>query len=59
MVLRRVRRIDIIQDLETKDGVKVRVKSIIIAPRGIKSTIEKTMRKQMGELIKKEVEKSG
>ena len=58
MVLRRVRRIDIIQDLETKDGVKVRVKSIIIAPRGIKSTIEKTMRKQMGELIKKEVENS-
>ncbi len=58
MVVRRVRRIDVIQDLITKDGVKIRVKSLVVVSRRVKSTMEKTIRKRVEELMKAEVEKS-
>ncbi|MDI6798836.1 MAG: 30S ribosomal protein S3ae [Candidatus Aenigmarchaeota archaeon] len=58
MVLRRVKRIDAIQDLQTKDGIRIRVKSLMIASRRMKSSIEKKMRREIEEMIKKEVESS-
>jgi len=58
MILRRVRRIDTVQDLQTKDGVKIRVKGLAIAPRKIKSSVEKIVRKRLKEMIKEEVESS-
>ena len=57
MVLRRARRIDVVQDLVTKDGKKITVKGLIISRR-IKSNIEKTIRARMKEVIKAEVENS-
>lgn len=58
MVLRRVRRIDTVQDLVTKDGKKVRVKGLAVISRKIKSTVKKTVGVKIKEIIKKEVESS-
>lgn len=58
MVLRRVRRIDTIQDLETKDKIKIRFKGLAIASKKINSNVEKMVRKRIEELIKEEVENS-
>jgi len=58
MVLRRVRRVDTIQDLETKDGRKIRVKGLVIIPKRVKTTIKKAVRNKVREMIKSEVEKS-
>jgi small subunit ribosomal protein S3Ae len=58
MVVHRVRRIDIIQDLKTKDGILLRVKTVVITPKKAKATIEKVMRKRVGEMIKNIVENS-
>ena len=58
MILRRIRRVDVIEDLKTKDGIGLRVKGIVIISRRIKSTIQKTIRSYVKELIKKEVEDS-
>jgi small subunit ribosomal protein S3Ae len=56
MILRRVRRIDSIQDNTTKDGIKLRVKGLAITSRKIKSSVEKVVRKKIKEIIKNEVE---
>lgn len=58
MVVRRVRRIDFIQDSMTKDGVKIRVKGLAVASRKIKSSIEKTVRNKIKEIVKNETENS-
>jgi small subunit ribosomal protein S3Ae len=58
MVVHRVRRIDIIQDLKTKDGVLLRVKVLATTSKKAKATIEKVMRKKLGEMIKNFVENS-
>jgi len=58
MVLRRIRRIDTIQDLKTLDGVKIRVKGLTIVSRKINSKTKKFMRKRVSEIIKEEVENS-
>ncbi|MCS7105715.1 MAG: 30S ribosomal protein S3ae [Candidatus Aenigmarchaeota archaeon] len=58
MVLRKIRRIDTIQDLTTSDGVKIRVKGLAIVSRKINSKTKKFMRKRISEIIKEEVEKS-
>lgn len=58
MVVRRVRRIDVIQTLETKDKVKIRVKSLVVVSKRVKSTMEKTIRKKVEEIIKDFVENS-
>jgi small subunit ribosomal protein S3Ae len=58
MVVHRVRRIDIIQDLKTKDNVLLRVKSVVITSKKAKATIEKVLRKSVGEMIKNFVENS-
>jgi len=58
MILRRIRRVDIIEDLKTKDGVMLRVKCLVIISRRVKSSIQKSIRSDVEGLIKKEVEKS-
>jgi len=58
MVLRRVRRIDAVQDITTKDGIKIRVKTLAIVSRRVKSSIQKKMRASIKEIIKSEVEGS-
>lgn len=58
MVHRRSRRVDTVQDLTTKDGRKIRVKTITILPRRVKSSIKAAARNKIREMIKDEVESS-
>ncbi len=53
IVRQRIERVDIIQDLETKDKIKVRVKTITIVNRRVSKNLEKSI----SEFIKKEIEK--
>jgi len=55
MVVRRVTRIDVVQDVKMKDGVVIRVKSIIVVPRKATSTVKKSIRKTVKEIVEKEV----
>ncbi|MFH0711330.1 MAG: 30S ribosomal protein S3ae [Candidatus Aenigmatarchaeota archaeon] len=56
MVLRRIRRIDNVENITTKDGTKLVVKSIAIVPRRIKSSIEKVIRVEIKNMLKEQVE---
>jgi small subunit ribosomal protein S3Ae len=56
MIVRRVRRVDTVQNLITKDGKKIRVKGIAIIRRRIKSSIQKTIRSRIEELLKTEIQ---
>jgi small subunit ribosomal protein S3Ae len=56
MVVRRVRRIDTVQDILTKDRVKLRVKSICVLSRKAKSSVQKSVSSKIKEVIKQEVE---
>jgi len=56
MVLRGVRRVDVIKDFVTKDSIKIRVKGLAIISRKAKSTIQKKIRSRLQELLKEEVE---
>jgi small subunit ribosomal protein S3Ae len=58
MVLRRVRRVDKVQDLVTKDNVKIRVKSLAIIYRRVKSSIQKNVREHVASMMKEMVENS-
>ncbi len=51
MILRRVRRIDTIQDLKTKDGIILRVKALTVIGRRVKSSIQKQVSEKVKELI--------
>lgn len=56
MVVRRVRRIDTVQDLMTKDNVKVRVKGIAVISRRAKSSIQIKISNRIKEMLKQEIE---
>ncbi len=56
MVVRYIRRIDTIQDLKTKDGVPIRVKSLAIVSKKMNSSIVKVIRKRIQGLVKQIVE---
>lgn len=56
MVVRRVRRIDTVQDLNTKDNFRLRVKGIAIISRRAKSSIQIKISNCIKETLKKEVE---
>jgi small subunit ribosomal protein S3Ae len=58
MVYRRSRRVDTVQDLKTKDGKKIRVKTITILPRRVKSSIQTAARNKIRGIVKSEVENS-
>lgn len=52
MIVRRVTRLDVIQDEATKDNKKIRVKSIIVLPKKPTSSVRKAIRKRVREMIK-------
>lgn len=58
MVLTRVRRIDAVQDLKTKDGTMMRVKALATISKKATSSVEKVVRLLIYQLVKDEVEKS-
>lgn len=58
MVLRHVRRIDVVQDLQTKDGVKIRMKGIAVVSKRAKSKTVKELRRRIAEIVRSAVEKS-
>lgn len=58
MILRYIRRIDSVQDLETKDGVKIRVKTLAVVSKKAKSSVVKSIRRRMQEMVKDIVSKS-
>lgn len=51
MVQRRVRRVDVIQDIMTKDNVKVRVKTVFVLIRHVGTSIMSATRKKAKEII--------
>ncbi len=53
-----IKRIDIVQDLNTSDKVKLRVKTIIITRKKMKRNVELVLKKFVKEKIKKSVEAS-
>jgi small subunit ribosomal protein S3Ae len=53
MVLKRVRRIDTVQILETLDKRKITVKGLAIVSKKVKSSIEKIIRSQIKDMLKK------
>ena len=57
MVRRRSRRVDTVQDLVTKDGVKIRVKSLAIIQRQVKTSVKDTIRDHIREILKNEAER--
>lgn len=56
MIIRRIRRIDTVQDLITKDGIGIRVKSLTVIPRRIKNNIQLKIRNKIKEKLKEEIE---
>lgn len=55
MVLKRVRRVDTVQILETSDKRKITVKGLGIVSKKVKSSIEKIIRSHIKETLKKEI----
>lgn len=55
MVTRWARRVDTVQDLTTKDGVKIRVKGIAIIPRRVKSSVKSAVRDEVRKVIAAEI----
>lgn len=51
----RVRRIDTIQDLTTKDGKKLRIKTITITSKKIKRNVERDLKRFIENVVRKEV----
>src|SRR3989338_10802039 len=51
MVVRRVKRIDAIQDLTTKDGMKIRVKNLATVSRKASSKVSKAVRVQLLSMV--------
>ncbi len=58
IVLRRIRRVDSIQDLITTDNVKIRVKSLTIVPKRAKSSVATKIGEFVSAFVKKQVEDS-
>lgn len=58
MILRRVRRIDTIQSLKTKDGCHLRMKGLTVVSRRVKTSIEKKIRERVIELVRQNVERN-
>lgn len=51
MVQRRVCRVDVIQDVVTKDGIKVRVKTVFVLIRRVGTSMKSATRKKAREVI--------
>ncbi len=55
MVIRRVSRIDTVQDLKTKDGKMIRVKGLAVISRKAKRNVQLTVKKRIFEMVKDQV----
>jgi len=55
IVRQRTERVDLVQDLTTKDGIKLRVKTITVVNRRVSQLIEKNISEFVREKIEKEV----
>ena len=58
MVLRRVSRIDTVQDLKTKDGKLLRVKGLAVISRKAKRNVQLSVKARIFEIVKSLVEES-
>ncbi|MBI2084130.1 MAG: hypothetical protein HYT70_00750 [Candidatus Aenigmarchaeota archaeon] len=58
MVLRRIKRIDSVQDLKTQDNVKLRVKGLTVMSKKVRTNVEAKIRKYVVSIVKEEVENS-
>ena len=58
MVLRHIRRVDTIQDIQTKDKVNIRIKCLAIITKKIKSSITAVVRSEIRSMIQREVNNS-
>lgn len=58
MVQRHVRRVDVIQDVVTKDGVKLRVKTVFTLARRVNTALKKAARKVAREIVDAEAKKT-
>lgn len=58
MIARHTRRIDTVQDLKTKDGIDVRVKSLAVVSRSAHSTVTKEMRSLISGLVEEAVKEN-
>ena len=56
IVQRHMRRVDCVQDVVTKDGKKVRVKTIFVLVRRVNTKLKKVTRRQTHELVEKAVQ---
>lgn len=59
MVVRRVRRIDLVADIETKDKKLVRVKVIVVIRRGASRSVQRRIRKELGRMVREKVSGMG
>ncbi|NPA38266.1 MAG: 30S ribosomal protein S3ae [Candidatus Nanohaloarchaeota archaeon] len=57
MVRKRTSRIDLIEDVTTKDGVKVRVKLLLITRGRIQTTLKSRIRKEMKAYLEEQISK--
>lgn len=57
MVRKRTSRVDLIEDVETKDGVKLRVKLLIITKRRVQTTLKSKIRKEMKDYLEEQIAK--
>lgn len=51
MVQRRIRRVDCIQDIKTKDGVPLRIKTVLILMRRVGTSIKSSVRQRIEEVV--------
>ena len=58
LIRKRSTRIDAIQDLVTKDGVPIRVKSLAVTFKKVKSSVEKAIRDEIKKIVEEEVKGS-
>jgi small subunit ribosomal protein S3Ae len=58
MVTRWARRVDTVQDLTTKDGVQIRMKSIAIIPRRVKSSVKSAVRDEVRKVVAGEIKEA-
>ena len=54
MVQRRVRRVDVVQDVKTKDGLKIRIKTVFVLIRRVGTSIKSATRQKAKEIIEAE-----
>ncbi len=55
IVRKRTSRVDLIEDVETKDGIKLRVKLLLITKRRVQTTLKYRIRKEMKDYLYEQI----